>query len=70
MIHNEFLSRAGHEHNRDAPAAFHGVGSKKLLGACCGFYLCWNIYQGFTGFTSLKIGDDALSKLILIIPGS
>jgi hypothetical protein len=27
-----FLSRAGPEQNREAPAAFHGVGSKKLLG--------------------------------------
>ena len=31
MTYNEFLSRAGHEPNRVAPAAFHGVGSKKLL---------------------------------------
>jgi len=30
---NDFLSRAGHEQNREAPAAFHGVGSKKLLGS-------------------------------------
>jgi hypothetical protein len=28
---NAFLSRAGHEQNREAPAAFHGVGSKKML---------------------------------------
>ena len=29
------LSRAGHEQNRVAPAAFHGVGSSKKLDALC-----------------------------------
>jgi hypothetical protein len=32
LTHNDFLGRAGHGQNREAPAAFHGVGSKKLLG--------------------------------------
>lgn len=32
LLSNVVLSRAGPEQNRGAPAAFHGVGSKKLLG--------------------------------------
>jgi hypothetical protein len=31
---NDFLSCAGHEQDREAPATFHGVGSKKLLDSC------------------------------------
>jgi hypothetical protein len=38
LPHNVFLSRAGPGQDREAPAAFHGVGSKKLLGGVFGYY--------------------------------
>lgn len=33
MKSNVLFSRAGHEPNREAPAAFHGVGWNNLLNA-------------------------------------